>query len=43
MFEQFMKKEGFVIAIGTMVLYAATYFFERDIASSLEYHWITSK
>ncbi|EIL1426956.1 TPA: hypothetical protein O7M03_000466 [Escherichia coli] len=45
MFEQFMKKEGFVIAIGTMVLYAATYFFERgyclELGIPLDYIQIT--
>lgn len=35
MFERIMKKDGFVIAIGTMVIYAATYFFERGFCSEL--------
>ena len=45
MFERFMKKEGFAIAIGTMVLYAATYFFERgyclEFGIPLDYIQIT--
>lgn len=45
MFERFMKKEGFVIAIGTMILYAATYFFERgyclELGIPLDYIQIT--
>lgn len=35
MFERIMKKDGIVIAIGTMVIYAATYFFERGYCSKL--------
>lgn len=36
MFERFLKKEGFVIAAGTLIIYAATYFFERGYCSALK-------
>ncbi|KTH84926.1 hypothetical protein ASV15_20060 [Enterobacter hormaechei subsp. steigerwaltii] len=35
MFERFLKKEGFVIAVSTLIIYAATYFYERGYCSAL--------
>ncbi|CAH6385620.1 hypothetical protein [Pantoea agglomerans] len=35
MIEKFLKREGLVIAIGTMMIYAAVYFFERGYCSAL--------
>ncbi|WP_312730812.1 hypothetical protein [Atlantibacter hermannii] len=35
MFERIIKKDGLVIAIGTIVIYAATYFLERGYCSAL--------
>lgn len=35
MIERFLKREGLVIAIGTMMIYAAVYFFERGYCSAL--------
>lgn len=36
MFERIIKKDGLTIAIGTIVIYAATYFFERGYCSALK-------
>ncbi|WP_039029562.1 hypothetical protein [Leclercia adecarboxylata] len=35
MLERFLKKEGLVIAVGTLIIYATTYFFERGYCSAL--------
>lgn len=35
MFEKFIKREGLIIAAGTMMLYASVYFFERGFCARL--------